>query len=156
MSAAAPPDGSPPPAPRKRRRSRMGVDHPYFPRPTPEERTAAIADPGPTWTQYFYRDFLRWWTVLFFFVIDVWIVSSFLHPLLPQVIVPSLVAALYLEFLAYQYLWGAAHIQRTGRSTPFVRTWYRPVAYGRLTEVGERVRAGGTLPTTGPDPEEFL
>jgi hypothetical protein len=142
--------------PRRRRRPvRMAEEHPFFPRPSPEERAAAIAAEGPTWRQYFFRDFLRWWTVLFFFVVDVWIVSSFVHPFLPQVILPSLVAAVYLEFLAYAYLWAAPHIQREGRSSPYHRSWYRPFAYGRWTEVGEQVRAGGSLPTIGPDPEEF-
>jgi hypothetical protein len=128
----------------------------FLPRVPPEEREAAIALPGPTWRQYFYRDFLRWWMILLFFVVDVWIVASFEHPLLPFVIIPSVGVAAYLEYLIYEYLWGAPHIHRAGRSTVYHRTWYRPVEYGRWTEVGEQVRAGITPTATEPDPQEFI
>jgi hypothetical protein len=123
---------------------------------TPEEREKVIADPGPSWREYFFRDFLRWWVVLFFFVVDVWIVASFLHPVLPLVIIPSLIVAIYLEFLGYEYLWGVAHIHREGRSTVYHRTWYRPVEYGRWTPVGEQVRRGDGPRRNELDPQEFL
>jgi hypothetical protein len=130
----------------------------YVPPLSPEERARALADPGPTWTQYFLRDFVRWWGVLLFFVVDAWIVASFLNPLFLIGMLPLLLAALYLEYAAYLYLWRRPNLEKEARRGPFVRTWYRPVRFGRWTAEMEELRAGfdPARPSPGPDPREFL
>jgi hypothetical protein len=124
-----------------------------------EGRQAALADPGPTWKEWFYHEFTRAWMVLGFFVLDSWIVASLLRPPGLYALAPALVGALYLEILAYRYLWTRLPAERAGSSgQPFRRTWLTPVPWGRWTPEAERVRAGlDPYPgRTGPDPREFL
>ncbi|MHB8351296.1 MAG: hypothetical protein ACYDFT_01170 [Thermoplasmata archaeon] len=128
------------------------------PRISPEERQRALDDPGPSWSEYFFRDFLRWWTVLGFFVVDAVIVSSFLRPLAPLPLLLGLAAAIYFEFLLYEYLW---HIPSSERLPPRVRpSWRRafhPVPAGRWTLAFRQIREGARPPAqgTGPDPADF-
>ena len=153
---AKPLEGAPSGAPVGASRQRWW--HAYVPPLSPEEKEAALADPGPTWRQFFYREFLKWWGGLFFLVVDSWIVASFLRPLELWAMVPALVVAGYLEYLLYLYLWRRPNLDRESRRGPFLRTWYRPVRFGRWTPEGEDIRRGidPAPPVAGPDPREFL
>ncbi|MGI0053128.1 MAG: hypothetical protein ACREC5_02635 [Thermoplasmata archaeon] len=156
--------GSAPPRRRPRRRRWTAWFWGLGPALTEEERRAAIADPGPSWRQYFLRDFLRWWTALGYFVVDAVIVASYLRPPDPAAILLELTAALYLEYLLYEFLWytprwfaeGAGRY-RTEAPTGWRRA-IRPVAAGRWTDAYRWIRSGREVRSTapGPDPREFL
>jgi hypothetical protein len=130
-----------------------------FPEVDREVREQALADPGPTWTEWFYSDFLKVWIPLGFIMVDTIIAASWLRPLNPIGLTFSLGIAFYLEFLAFRYLW--YHPPERGRSIrePFRRTWWRPFPFGRWTLEGARARQGldpFVDRETGPDPYEFL
>ncbi|HZY70829.1 MAG TPA: hypothetical protein VFF67_07635 [Thermoplasmata archaeon] len=123
---------------------------------TPEERKQLLEDPGPTWREFFLFEFMKWWLGLAFLVVDVILVSSFFHPLNLVILVPLLAIALYLEVLAWSYLWTRPKPEQ-GRSREFQPTWHRPFRFGRWTPEAERLRAGlDPVPSAGPDPREFL
>src|SRR5580693_9954310 len=139
---AAPEAATPPAPPPGALRSGM------LPRPTVEERQQALEHPGPTWKEWFYRSFLKVWIPLGFLIVDSWIVGYWVEAHQPIGIPPSLVAALYLEYLGFLYLWyrprdDPSHSVRGERR----RRWIYPVEFGRWTTEGERVRAG--LPPYG-------
>ncbi|HTT35320.1 MAG TPA: hypothetical protein VMH78_05580 [Thermoplasmata archaeon] len=138
-----------------------------FPHVEGEERARALADPGPSWQSWFYFSFAKVWTVLGFFIVDVFLLTYFGAPFDPAGLALSLPLALYAEILLYQYLWyrpGPPHDDAVAARAP--ARWLRPVPYGRWTPEADRVRAGlpptpGT-PATGRadgstvDPSEFL
>ena len=136
------------------RRRRSGLDDETYAR--------AVAEPGPTWREYLYYEFLKVWILLGFFIVDVFLAVSWLEPLNVAALVASLVAAFYLEFLAYRYLWYRPDLDTLNPRAPFHRTLTRPVQYGRWTPEADRVRNGlspfgdALLPTTRSDPKEFL
>jgi hypothetical protein len=148
----------PQPAKRKRRR-RRGFDE-MFPRLSEEERAAALADPGPTWSEYFYRQFLKWWLGLAYFVLDVVLALALLN--LPEgtlFAAVGLVVAVYLEFLLTRYLWYRPDPDKESRHQKFHPTWLRPTRFGRWTPEAEHARRGEDPfegRPTGPDPSEFL
>lgn len=131
-----------------------------FPRPTEEDRRQALADPGPSWSQWFYWSFLKTWVVLGFLIGDVFVVATWGAPLNLAGMIPSLALAIYAEILGYQYLWYRPSLpSRSLARAEFRRTWLRPVPYGRWTPEAARVKRG--LPAldvvhAGPDPREFL
>lgn len=127
-----------------------------FPEPTSEERQEALESPGPTWREYFYYSFLKVWIGLAFFIVDIWIIASWLVPLNLVGMLLSLVVAIYVELLLYSYLWHRPHIDEDPKQ--FRRSAMRPVFYGRWTPEADRVRAGkdALLSRPGPDPKEFL
>lgn len=130
----------------------------YKPPLSDQERQAALDDPGPSWTQWATRDFLRWCAFLLFLIIDTWIVESYLYPVFLPGLVIGLLVATYLEFLLYSYLWHRPGDEQIRRRERFQPTWYRPVLYGRWTVEAERA-AQGTLRApeeSGPDAREFL
>ena len=121
------------------------------------EKAQALADPGPTWKEWFFRSFLKVWTLLFFFIADAWIVAIWVFPLDPWPILPSLVGATYLEFLGYQYLWHQPELGTVALPSRFHRTWLRPVYCGRWTAEAALLRAGASRATVeGLDAKEFL
>jgi hypothetical protein len=124
-----------------------------------EEKAQALADPGPTWRQYFFWEFVRWWAILFFLVVDVWVVVLFTNPLFVPGLVAGLIGVTYGEFLLYEYLWRRPNPDRESLRTEFHRTWYRPFRFGRWTPEAEDARNGidfGKARPSGPDPKEFL
>ncbi|MCI4331668.1 MAG: hypothetical protein L3K19_07485 [Thermoplasmata archaeon] len=131
-----------------------------MPKPTPEERAAALANPGPTWREFFLFEFTKIWVLLGFLIVDTIVVASFFHPLdLPAVVI-ALGACTYLEFIGYQCLWYRPPLDDRYRREPFRRTWRRWVEFGRWTPEADRRRSGedpyGADPSLGPDPSEFL
>jgi len=123
-----------------------------------DEKRRALADPGPSWREWWFHSGSKWYVGLAFLIFDVWVVGFGLEIGLLSVAIGLFVLALYGEFLLYRYLYYEPEIDVTGPRTPFRRTWYRPVEYGRWTAEGEVLRAGGTVvvPDDGPDPKEFL
>ena len=122
-----------------------------------KERTEALAEPGPSWREWLYFEFLKVWIALAFLIVDSWIAASWLDPFNAVGLFGSLALALYLEFLAYRCLWYRPDPERWQRE--FRPSWFRPVRVGRWTPEAWRVRAGKEpFPgvATGPDPREFL
>ncbi len=123
-----------------------------------EEREAALANPGPSWREWFFFSFAKVWSVLAFFILDSFLVAAFTVPFVPWILFPGLGLALYAEFLLYQYLWYHPTPELYRRE--FRPAWHRPFRLGRWTPEAERGRAG--LPAFGPgeepfpDPREFL
>lgn len=130
-----------------------------MPKLTGKERDEALAEPGPTWVQYFQREFLRWCWGLLIILVDTLIIASFLDPLLLAAMLPALAFATYLELLGYRYLWYRPDPDQESHHTKFVRTWLRPTRFGIWTPEAERVKAGqAPFPEgrVGPDPSEFF
>jgi hypothetical protein len=126
-----------------------------------EERERAVAAPGPSWSQWFYFSFAKVWTLLAFFILDVFVLGTLGLPPYQWTLGPALAAAVFAEFVLYEYLWHRpTPEQLVGFRKGFHRTWYRPFAYGRWTIEGERARAGTPLLTSAeephPDPRDFL
>lgn len=121
------------------------------------EKKAALDDPGPPWKEWFLRSALKWYAGLGFLILDGWLLSYWLIYGLYLGIVPSLVAALYAEYLVWQCLWYRPEVFRRGKSHRRAHSrWVHPVPYGRWTPEAEDVRAGIPLPIDQPDPTEFL
>ena len=129
-----------------------------------EDQKRALADPGPTWKEWFLYRGSKWYIGLLCLILDGVEIASFL-PFVPPYYVrgPELVGVLaptlYLEFLLYRYLWYVPpQEQGHSRSARFRSTWLRPVEFGRWTAEAARIRAGERPPTAaaGPDPREFL
>lgn len=123
--------------------------------PEAEEKRRAVLDPGPKWGDWFLFSGAKPWVGLGFLIIDVWVVGSWLSPLNLAGLVLSLPPAIYLEFLAYRYLWYRPDEILGGHR-------FRP-SWHALREVGvwtpeERLLRSGTVPRApqGPDPREFL
>ena len=136
-----------------------------IPRPNDEERSKALADPGPPWSEWFYGEFLKIWIALGFFVLDaVLIVGPLLEAGLYVPILPALLVALYLEYLAFQYLWHEPreHYSGSTRAEAGLQRWVHPVTFGRWTRPGRRVRQGlspyadVSMEPGIPDASEFL
>jgi hypothetical protein len=125
----------------------------------PETKAQALADPGPSWKEWFFYEFARAWIILGFFIADSVIFVLWAVPFNGPAMATSLVGALYLEFLAYRVLWYRANPDEEYRRVEFHRTWTRPVQFGLWTPEFARLRRGvdpmGDAPR-GPDPAEFL
>jgi len=124
------------------------------------EKQEAITNPGPGWKEWFLFSGAKTWVVLGFFVIDSWVFAYWFSPFNPAGMGLSLAAAVYLEFLAYCYLWERANPERAARPTkPFRPNFRRLREVGRWTPEGVRAKQQGTTPeqtTGGPRREEFL
>ena len=128
------------------------------------DRDEALEAPGASWREWFYFSFLRAWTALGFFIADVWVFSLWDHPLSSAVnvtgLILSLAAAVYLEILAYGWLWYRPNPLKESERTAFRPTALRLRRFGRWTPEAFRARSGadpfpeGVL--QGPDPREFL
>jgi hypothetical protein len=122
-----------------------------------EETEKALADPGPGWKEWFLFSGAKIWVALGFFVIDIWIVESWLAPVNAVGLGLSIAAAVYLEFLAYRYLWYRWDPEAPRESGPFRPTLFRPREFGRWTHEGVLAKQG-LLPSgdAGPRREDFL
>jgi hypothetical protein len=123
-----------------------------------EEKRRALEAPDIPWRTWWFHSGSKWYVGLGFLIIDIWILGLGFETgsLLLAAVLMAL--AIYGELLLYQYLYYYPPEQLPGHRTPFRRTWFRPVPYGRWTTEGEVLRAGGTVitPDQGPDPKEFL
>jgi hypothetical protein len=130
-----------------------------FPKPTKEEREQALADPGPTWREFFLYEFAKVWIILGFMIGDVIVMASFFQPLDVPAIIASAAVLVYLEFVAYQWLWYRPPLDEPRYKGPFRRRWNRWVEFGRWTPEADRRRAGldpYVNHSGGPHPSEFL
>ncbi len=126
-----------------------------------DERSEALAEPGASWRDWFYWSFLKVWIGgLGFFILDVWVAASWLSPLDVPALVLSLAGALYLEVLAFRWLWYRPDPERERATAPFRPTWLRLRRYGRWTPETQRILAGlDPFPDAEsqlPDAREFL
>ncbi|MCI4357275.1 MAG: hypothetical protein L3K18_09115 [Thermoplasmata archaeon] len=126
-------------------------------RPNPEERHKAIEDPGVPWRDWFYFSFVKAWLALGFLVIDALIAGAWAESHNYVGLALSEAVAVYLEFLAFRYLWTRPGPEEE-RHGPFSPSWHRPVRVGRWTPEAWyperfRVQKPGQ---SGPDPHEFL
>ncbi|HTW39534.1 MAG TPA: hypothetical protein VMF04_01565 [Thermoplasmata archaeon] len=120
-----------------------------------EEKRKALEDPGPSWGEWFYQSAAKWWVGLAFFILDAWLIVECLDLGSLLLILPTLAAALYAEFLLYRVLWYIPTDVRRNRR--FRRSWFRPVPYGRWTAEAEYYRAHPVaVPTDGPSADDFL
>ena len=145
-----------------------------FPKVSPEEKQRALQDPGPSWREWLSGSFAKTYLGLGFFIADAIIVAYWLGPpIVLTGLVVSIVIAIYLEYLCWQFLW---YVPRAWTEEPPVpasgdpwssrgeaearaslrRLWH-PVRFGRWTNASTRWRSGhAPVPTQGPDPREFL
>jgi hypothetical protein len=124
---------------------------------TAKER--ALRDPGPGWREWFLFSGAKTWVVLGFFIIDSWLFAFWFSPFNAAGMVLSLVAAVYLEFLAYRYLWYRWNPEHSQTSGPFRPSLLRPREVGLWTPEAALAKQG-KLPRIssgqGPRREEFL
>jgi hypothetical protein len=124
-----------------------------------EEKQRALHEPGPTWREWWFHSASKWYILLGFLVVDLWVVAYWVEVGNGVAGLLSVLALLYGEFLLYQFLWFRPDPEvRLGRRAPFRPTWWRPVRYGRWTPEGEvaRSRGGAAVEEEGPDVKEFL
>jgi hypothetical protein len=126
------------------------------------EKLAALADPGPSWSEWFFFHGAKWYMTAAFLIPVAWEIASLFAPAnVPGYeIGPVLAGTFYAEFMLYQYLWHrpSSHPSRSLGARSFRPTWYRPVQYGRWTPEGTELRAGRPVVSVeeGPDPREFV
>ena len=131
---------------------------PSYPKPpqlgklTPEEREAAIRNPGQSWREWGYGVALKWWVGLGLFIVDAWIVAGWAEVGGWLELAGSLAIAIYLEHLLYQYLWHPYQPELHGTFRP---TWKTPFEVGRWVPERKAVLAG-KLEVNTPDPHQFL
>jgi hypothetical protein len=124
-----------------------------------EEKQRALLDPGPSWRDWWYYSASKWYVGLGLFVLDIWVLGTWLEVGLVLGAVLSLIGVTYLDFLLWQYLYYRPHPDHDDRKAGEPRRWWvHPVEFGRWTPEGHTVRTGGTVvrPSEGPTPEEFL
>jgi hypothetical protein len=121
-----------------------------------EEKRRALAEPGPSWRDWFFHEAAKWWIGLGFLILDSWVIVECLDLGATAAIFPALVAAVYAEFLIWRCLWYEPDLSRSGRA--FHRSFVRPVRFGRWTEEWAYARAhpNSAIPGEGPSPDEFL
>jgi len=121
-----------------------------------EEKRRALADPGPTWKEWLYFTAFRWWFGIAFLILDSWVAVAFLELGSWVGLVVSLLAAVYLEYLLFVYLWRRPE---PTRHRHLRQHRWPPVEVGRWTPEAFAARAAGTrpvLPADAADPREFL
>jgi hypothetical protein len=122
----------------------------------------ALADPGPTWRQWFFWDAMKWWIAVVYLIVDAWILVSWIAGGALTVLtgvgaLVSIVVALYLEVLFWLYLWREP--TEEGRSGTFRPGWRALRQFGRWTpEAAGPAGLGRPGPTDdgSPSPHEFL
>lgn len=122
-----------------------------------EEKRRALAEPGPSWREWWFHDASKWYLLLVLLIGDLWLVTLGVESGGLLYALVALVGLLYVEFLLYRYLWYRPRAEEGRPRGAFRRTWLRPVRYGRWTPEADLVRAGGQLAPEeeGPDLREF-
>jgi hypothetical protein len=122
-----------------------------------EEKRRALEDPGPSWREWWYDSASKWWIGLGFLIVDSWVIVACFQASLPLVALPATVAAIYLEFLLWQFLWRVPSHDGPRRRGPFRPRFYALTEYGRWTPEGAAARSNpAAVVDEGPRPEEFL
>jgi hypothetical protein len=122
-------------------------------------RLAALADadPGPSWREWLYGEAFKWWLGLALVVVDGWILAAGIEAAAWIPLGIAAVAAVYLEYLLYQYLWHPYQPELRGK---FRRSWVHPFEVGRWCPEHEWLSRGLPDPNAaeapGPDPRNFL
>lgn len=122
-----------------------------------EEKRRALREPGPTWKEWLYFTAFRWWFGILFLIIDSWVAVEFLELGSWPLLVVATVAAVYLEYLVYIYLWRRPEPGHRIGARPTHR--WPPVEVGRWTPEAFAAKATGTrpvVPADTADPREFL
>jgi hypothetical protein len=126
--------------------------------PTEEEKRRAVDEPGVPWKDWFYFSFLKVWVSLGFLILDAMVAAAWSEARNWIGLVASLVVVVYLEFLAFRFLWTRPATTEE-RFTEFKANWLRPVRRGRWTPEAwypERFATHQASGRSGPDPNEFL
>jgi hypothetical protein len=120
-----------------------------------EEKRRALADPGPSWREWWFYSASKWYLAVALFVLDAWLFGAALEASLFAVGLLAMVPTFYAEFVLWQYLYSRTPV---GAPTRFRPTWSRPVRFGRWTAEGHAIRHGGMVidENGGPDPRDFL
>jgi len=123
-----------------------------------EEKQLARDAPDIPWRAWWFQSGSKWYVGLGFLVVDVWLLDLAYDANVLALGLGGLVVALYAEWLLYRYLYYVPDPELDDPSKPFRPSWIRPVEFGRWTEQGAAIRAGGIVapPEQGPDPKEFL
>lgn len=121
-----------------------------------QAKQKALADPGPGWREWFLYSGAKVWVALGFFIIDIWILESWASPFDGVGMGLSIVAALYLEFLAYRYLWYRWDPEAPKEPGPFRPTLLRPREVGRWTPEAALAKRGELPDRAAARREEFL
>ena len=114
----------------------------YLPKLEGPLREQALKDTGPTWGEWLVGPFAKVWVALGLFVVDSWIFVVWAVPINVAGLVLSLLAAVYLEFLLWRFLWYAPDREDDLRNLPFKPRWDRLTRFGRWTPQSSRLRAG--------------
>ncbi|MGI0139999.1 MAG: hypothetical protein ACREBT_02455 [Thermoplasmata archaeon] len=123
-----------------------------------DEKRRALAEKGPSWRDWLFFEAFKWWMVIAYLAVDGWIVTGWLESGSYWAIAPSIAAAIYVEFLMFQFLWHRADLEETYRHgrEPFRASWFRPVEIGRWTPEAALRRRSPHRPVESIDPDEFL
>jgi|GEM_PF-476266 len=123
-----------------------------------EEKRQALADPGPSWRDWWFFHASKWYILIGLLVVDAWVVGIFFEVGLWAAGVLSLFALFYVNYALYCFLYFRPDPEAPRRRGKFRRTLIHPFEYGRWTPEAELVRSGGMLDPgeSGPRPEEFL
>jgi hypothetical protein len=136
-----------------------------------EERQRAVEDPGPSWGEWVSSSFAKTYLGLGFFIADAILVASWFGPPADYPAMFGTTAlALYLEYLAWQYLWyqpKASAGERPVRQRPdasdagqrgasALARAVHPFARGRWSPAAERRQEGVPPTPEGLDPREFV
>ncbi|MGD0250332.1 MAG: hypothetical protein ABSB97_05550 [Thermoplasmata archaeon] len=122
------------------------------------EKRQALLEPGPSWREWWYFSASKWYVGLGLLIIDSWVLGTWFELGSWTGATLSLIAAVYLEFLLYQYLYYRPHPDAERRRGRERLVWVHPVDFGRWTPEGQILRSGGRIPgvSDSPTAEEFL
>jgi hypothetical protein len=123
-----------------------------------EEKRRALADPGPSWREWFFFDGAKWFVGLGFLIALVLVATYWLEATNYLALGLSVAAVFYGEFLLYRFLWYRPSRHSSARRRAFRPGPFRLTALGRWTPEAEEERAGGTpvSPDGGPDLKDFF
>jgi hypothetical protein len=160
MPPAALPDGPPAAAGEGPAGASISMEAPSVADRVELEKELARRAPDLPWKDWALFTGLKSYVGIGLFILDAWIAAVWLEAGNYVGLIPSLVLAVYLEFLLYRYLWYRPSARASRSKRRFRPSWSRPVEYGRWTPEAARRRSGamdesGGSPV-GPNPRDFL
>ena len=129
-----------------------------------QEKRKALADPGPSWREWFFYSGSKWWIGVGFLIVDVFAVGSWISGGATSAgrlggAFASLAVAIYIEILIYGYLWRRPSDEELAGNRQFRPGLLGLRQVGRWTPEGVRFPAG-RLPLRSedgaPSQQEFL